>query len=851
MSVATHRDLRCAALRPCWNPARRPAGCRLSALFLLLCAAAPVLVRAQVHHEQSSTEAQQIEALIGQNRLEEARTETQEILRRNPASVEGYNLLGMILAQQQDFTGAGASFRKALAIDPGSIRSHNNLGNLYLIEKKPELAEGEFRSVLRHDPANRAANYNLGVLLMVKHDPAGAILHFRRVQPADASTRLQLVRAYFDNKQPSLALQAANQLSATARSDVQVHFSLGVLLGSEKQYQAAQLELEKADALQPGTFEILYNLGQDLLRSGQYKPADPVLTRALRIRPDSADALYLMGQVLANESRPLDALDVLVHARKLDPKNVDILFLMAQISMSQNFFEDAIPVLEDGLKIAPRRPALIAALGESYFMAGQSEKAIATFDQLVQIEHSARSYAFLGMSYRNLGRFAEAKQDFQLGLGLDPRNSLCLYNMGYIAERQGDAAGAEKYFDQALRYAPNFADPILELANLRIAAKRPQEAEALLRRYVKVSHDPATGYYKLAMVERSLHEMDAASHDLAVFRTLSSQSSSSGPLPYQHLFDYLADRSQLPLQVREKLDVQQVAQEAKQHPDQPENLYFLAETYLKSGETDKALQVIAHIDEVAQGDYRMFTGVGVLMARYRLFDGAIEHLKIALQADINTDQIRFDLADTYFRAHRYQEALDTAMQVSPQGRKDEAWLALLADTYAHLGQLDRASAMYRDAIARNPDNDQDYLSLALIQLRAGDADAARQTLNSGRARIPGSGKLFWGLGIVSALQGRNPEAAEDLERAVDLLPEWPGAYSALGVFYFQNGEVAKAREVFERFRSSDAKGSLSTDRIERALDTAAVSGSTSHHSMDAQARAQFLQWALLLADRTL
>jgi tetratricopeptide (TPR) repeat protein len=817
----------------------------ISAVLLLpLCAAFPAPLRGQ-----SSEDAQQIEALIEQNRLDEARTETQEILRSNPRSVEGYNLLGMILAQQQDLAGAAASFRRALAIDPESIRTHNNLGNLYLIEKEPELAEGEFRSVLRRDPANRAANYNLGVLLMVKGCPADAIVRFRRVQPADASTRLQLVRAYFDNKQSSLALQAAHQLSAAARSDVQVHFSLGVLLGSEKQYKAAQLELEKADALQPGTFEILYNLGEDLLRSAQYPQAELVLTRALRLRPDSADALYRMGQVLTNESRPLDALDVLVRARKLDPRNVNILFLMAQISMSRNYFEDAIPVLKDGLKIAPRQPALIAALGECYVMAGESEKAIAAFDQLVQIEHSARSYAFLGLSYRSLGRFDQAKQEFLLGLQLDPKNSVCLYNMGYIAERQGKAATAEKYFEQALQHAPNYSDAILELANLRIAAGRPQEAEALLRRYVRVSHDPATGYYKLAMVERSLREMDAANRDLAVFRTLSSQSA-SGSYPYQHLFDYLADRSQLPTQARQQLDVQQVVEEAKKHPDRPESLYFLAETYLKSGQKDKALQVTAQLDQVAQGDYRMFTLVGVLMARYRLFDGAIDHLTIALQAGVDTDQLRFDLADTYFRAHHYQEALETALQVSPEGRKDEAWLALLADTYAHLGQLDRASAMYRDAIARNPDNDQDYLSLALIQLRAGDPDGARQTLNCGRTRIPESGKLFWGLGIVSALQGRNDEAASELERAVDLLPEWPGAYSALGVFYFQNGQVVQAREVFERFRSSDASGSLSSDQIERVLD-AAAGGSAPRHSMDARARAQFLQWALLLADRTL
>ena len=84
--------------------------------------------------------------------------------------------------------------------------------------------------------------------------------------------RFNLIRAYFQSKRTAEALRLATELSAQNKNDVQVHFTLGVLLASEKQYKAAQLELEKADALQPGTFEILYNLGQAYLRNGDNTP---------------------------------------------------------------------------------------------------------------------------------------------------------------------------------------------------------------------------------------------------------------------------------------------------------------------------------------------------------------------------------------------------------------------------------------------------------------------------------------------------------------------------------------------------------------------------------------------------
>src|SRR2546427_10334805 len=150
-----------------------------------------------------------------------------------------------------------------------------------------------------------------------------------------------------------------------------------------------------------------------------------------------------MAQVYSDQTRAVDALELLVRAHKLAPENTDIIFLLARVSMTQNYFEDAIPLLESGMKIAPKRADLHAALGESYFMSGKADKAIDEFKLLIDLDPSARSYAFMGLSYRHLGRFDEARKYFQEGLKLDPRNASCLFNMGYIEERQGNYAAAE------------------------------------------------------------------------------------------------------------------------------------------------------------------------------------------------------------------------------------------------------------------------------------------------------------------------------------------------------------------------------------------------------------------------
>jgi tetratricopeptide (TPR) repeat protein len=790
------------------------------------------------------------ETLFRQGEIERAKEKIQQQLALHPGSVEGYNLLGIVHSSEHDYRNALEAFQHALKLDPNSTKTHNNLGNFYVAQGKPDLAEKEFQRVLRLDAANRDANYNLGLLLIAKGAPAEAIPHFLRIRSPNVETRFNLIRAYLLAGRTTEGLKAAKDLSAHSKDDVRIHFTLGLLLASAKQYRMAQFELEKANALQPETSEILYNLGQVYLRIGDYAKAELVLNRALKLNPDSPDTLYLLAQVYQDQSRPVDALDLLVRAHKLAPENADIIFLLARVSMSQNYFEDAIPLLESGLRIAPKRADLRAALGESYFMSGKAERAIEEFKTLIQLDPSARSYAFMGLSYRHLGRFDDARKYFEEGLKLDRHNVSCLFNLGYIEERQGNVAAAESYFQQALRSNPDFPEALLELANLRIEKKQFAEAAELLRRYVKVSREPASGYYKLAMVERSLHQTDAARRDLSVFQTL-SKDASTGPYPYQHLFDYLNNRSSLPPQAKTQLDLTELTEQIQKHPDQPQDLYLLAETYLKLGKREDARKTIAQLDQLSAADYRTQTGIGVLLARFHLYDDAIQHFQAALRANPESDDVKFDLADAYFRKGSYPEALATAQQISSAGQQDDAVLALLGDVYAHLGDTTRATEIFRSAISRNPDNDQYYLSLTLAQLREGDVKSAADTLHKGLARIPSSGKILWGLGIVSVLEGKTGQAAEHLERAVNLLPEWAGSYSTLGVFYYQTGQIAKAREVLNRFKGSNAAGALDVSRIEDALSRASEKPAAANEPMPMAARQQLLQLALSLADRTL
>ena len=648
--------------------------------------------------------------------------------------------------------------------------------------------------------------------------------------------------------------QAASQVGpAKLQASAQRHLSDALQLATKNNYKEARLLLEKANAEEPGTFAILFNLGQVYLHLGEYPKAETALTEAGKLSPqpeDTAATLYLLAQAQAKESRPLDALDSLVRARKLTPKNVDVLYLMAEISMSRKYFEDAIPLLEEALTIAPQRTEVQTALGECYFNSDKIERSMEIFTALAKQRRAVEDHAYLGMAHTYLGRFAEAKADFNEGLKTDPTDSFCLFQLAYVAKLQGDTATAETILTKVLRTHPDYPSALLELANLRTDAKRYAEARELLLRYVKVSPAAATGYYKLAMVEKKLQNGAAAEHDLAEFQKLSKVHADSAH-PYDHLLDYLDSRSQLTASERVKQDVTTLEAESKAHPDQAEVSYALAEAYLKAAKVPEARQTVASFDEQHPDDVRTLTGLGVLLARHGMYDDAITQFQRALTVKPDADDAKFDLATAYFRKSDYVSAKTTTESISEAGRKDDSFTSLVADIDAHLGETAKAEELYRSALARNPDNDQAYLSLALLQFLENRPAAAKQTLQQGQARVPGSGKIYWGLGLAAVLEGETATAGDNLERAVDLMPEWPGSYSTLGFFYFQTGQVTKAREVLQRFRNNGAPGGLDLRRIESALDGAIDDPVKSNNAMGMRERLQVFQLAEYLAEKTL
>ena len=835
------------------NPVRRPSAqlfARLLCIGLLSGAiltsqAQPLLPRTAAQGtpgENPSARAQllfqQAERYLRQGDAGKAIVAVREGLKIAPKNLAGWNLLGLAYHQQQDFTQAVAALERALEIDPHSARTHINLGTSYFALGKLALAENEFRAALRDNPQDRDATYNLGMVLLARGDAEHAILVLKEIRPPDVGTQIALVQAYFKAHRRDEALALGRAVSQQAKNDVPPHFSLGILLAREKEYDAAVHELELADSLSPRTPEILHNLGQAYFRKKDYDKAEEALDRALSLSPNSPDTLYVLAEVYAAKQKDLQALELLMRARKLAPDNTDVIFLIGRLSMLQAYYEDAIQVLEEGVKLDPRRPDMRAALGESYFSAGKIPKATEEFKKLIEIDPSASSYAFMGLCYRHLNRFDDAREYFEAGLKKDPHNGICLFNLGYIESKQGKYPEAEKFLEESLRSSPDYSDAYYELGKVKMAERKYDEAIPLLRKCTTLASKKAQVYYNLANAERHAHEDAAAARDMKVFETL-SKDEVNAPYPFHHFLEALDQRVSLPPRQKAEIDLQELLRMDARNPNDPRTLYLLIETYLKLGDVEEARRRVSQLDDASGKDVRTELGVGTLLARYGLFSDAVQHFQAAEEADPTSNDAKYNLANAYFQLQDYGRALDAILPSAREGEQDGATLSLLGDIYAHLGRTSEAADAFEKAIAKNPDNDQGYLSLALTKLRAGETVAAAKVLKRGLQQTPNSGAIVWGLGVLSVLEGANDRAESYLRRALELMPEWRGGYTTLEMLYLQTGQDEKARETLEM----EARIYPQQEGL-----TAAHPEFQASHNLSTEARREFLRKALTLAD---
>jgi tetratricopeptide (TPR) repeat protein len=132
--------------------------------------------------------------------------------------------------------------------------------------------------------------------------------------------------------------------------------------------------------------------------------------------------------------------------------------------MDQGQPEQALPHFQAALAINPADPSTYMYLGAYEQGHGNLQQAIEEYRQTIALTDNAvqrnlwlRSTVFdrMGLAYRQLGDFEQARQSFQKALQINPNDSQGWLALGIVTQLSGNAAGAVEAYSRAVKIQPS------------------------------------------------------------------------------------------------------------------------------------------------------------------------------------------------------------------------------------------------------------------------------------------------------------------------------------------------------------------------------------------------------------
>jgi tetratricopeptide (TPR) repeat protein len=156
--------------------------------------------------------------------------------------------------------------------------------------------------------------------------------------------------------------------------------------------------------------------------------------------------------------------------------------------------EDAIPHFRAAAAIDPSDPVSNMNIGTYEHSHGNVAEAIEYYKKTVSLARSprlkAQAYNNLGYAYKDLGDYAQAQQNLQSAVSVDPEFVGAWISLGLVAQKSGELGLATEAYSRALKIEPSDFGYVL-LARALEQSGRQQEAQEAMRQARTLSLDLA------------------------------------------------------------------------------------------------------------------------------------------------------------------------------------------------------------------------------------------------------------------------------------------------------------------------------------------------------------------------
>lgn len=502
---------------------------------------------------------------LAQNRPNDVEPVLQRAVEANPGNLQLLDSFASALIRLQKHDRAEAVLKQIIDAEPKNLDRRIRLAGFYDERRQYDKAEAILREVIRLDSENEQHYLALAKFQYARKGmPEGeaALVEARKSLPKSSAIRFALGELHQLNKQPEKARTVYEEARDEFRGKpaaLEAMVKLAALDWMAGKQEEAEKQLAEVLKENPRASDALLLRGKIALQRGNGKDAIQDLRTVLKDQPELAEVHALLGRAYLMTSETGLARESLEQALTLNPRLTDAQMALVALDTSSGKLKEARARVDGLLKQDPNNLQIMSVLlklqaaerdwagtertmsrareagadssaadlveGRLRQARGELEQAQASFERALA-RHPEAPEPLIALVQLDLRRSksSQAKQRLEQTLARDPKHPYAAGLLGEIALIGGDQPAAESRFREAIQRKPDWVQPWLHLATLKLAQKKPDEARETLESGLKAIPKSEEMHLLLAKTLSEAGEIDRAVEEYEVLLRLNPRS---------------------------------------------------------------------------------------------------------------------------------------------------------------------------------------------------------------------------------------------------------------------------------------------------------------------------------------
>ena len=424
------------------------------------------------------------------NEPKKAREQADIVLVSAPQNTEGLILRGRSLINEQQYQEGMAELKKAIDLDPKNMRTYIELARAYLFSKDADSAEAVLKQALAVDPRSVEILLALGDLRLTTGKPDQAEAFYKQaldIAPQNDEIYLKLASFYQRSGKWPEVEATLQKLAQLKPQDETPHIQLGDFFTWIGQSDKALASYQRAVEVNPGSLMARDKLIAHYLDRGKTSEAEARVKEILGKNAKDLAGRFFDGRIRLAKNTPDEAISLLQGVLKDEPKFAEAHHFLGVAFLQKRQMAQARGAFTEAVKLNPTLPEARTALAGLYLAEGSADMAIEQAQAAIQLNpRNVQAVIIAGDAYLRKGDFAKSRKVYEAISHALPKEPIGPYRLGLLARTEKNDNKALAQFEEALTRKPSAIEPIAQIAMIKSAQGKQNEARERVMRQIDV-----------------------------------------------------------------------------------------------------------------------------------------------------------------------------------------------------------------------------------------------------------------------------------------------------------------------------------------------------------------------------